>query len=271
VKTIGITCALCHSDVDNSVMDGIGMRLDGHPNRDLDPGLIISLTPGVADFITSLGFEVEPAIAALQSWGPGRYDARFNQDGISAPVLIPPAFGLADVALETYTGEGPISYWNAYVAVTQMGAHGNFVDPDIGVSIVQTPDLVTPKLPALRDYQFSLQPPPPPADSFDPVAADRGAGVFANHCASCHAGASFSDAPTLHSAAEVGQNPTEAERSKTGLYRTTPLRGAWMHAPYFHDGNAPTFEAVVDHYDALFGLGLLDTDKADLVQYLLSL
>jgi hypothetical protein len=174
IERIGIACALCHSTVDDSVAKGIGKRLDGWPNRDLNPGAIIALTPGLETYTNQLGVSVDTAKAALNSWGPGKYDARFNQDKQSHPVLIPPAYGLAHVALETYTGEGPISYWNAYVAVTQMGAHGNFKDDRLGLDIVQTPDLVTDKLPALRAYQFSLAAPTPAASSFDAAAAARG-------------------------------------------------------------------------------------------------
>jgi cytochrome c5 len=271
VTQIGITCALCHSTVDDSVVPGVGQRLDGWPNRDLDPGLIISLTPGFADYVTSLG--LDPAVVGpiYASWGPGRYDARFNQDLMSSPVLIPPAYGLAMVALETYTGDGPISYWNAYVAVTQMGAQGNFSDPELGIDIMHTPDLVTDKLPALADYQHSLAAPAPPSGSFDAEAAGRGEMLFGMHCASCHSGAAFTDAPTLHTAAEVGQEPTEAMRSKTGMYRTMPLRGVWQRAPYFHDGNAASLDEVVAHYNTLLGLALTPAQQADVVQYLLSL
>ena len=271
VTRIGITCALCHSDVDDSVAPGIGERRDGWPNRDLDPGLIISLTPGLPDYLTGLGLDPDMVVPIYASWGPGRYDARFNQDLMSAPVLIPPAYGLAEVPLETYTGEGPISYWNAYVAVTQMGAQGNFSDPELGLDIMHTPDLVTDKLPALADYQHSLMAPAPPPGSFDAQAAASGQTVFTTHCASCHSGTAYSDAPTLHAATEVGQDETEAERSKTGMYRTTPLRGAWQRAPYFHDGSAATLDDVVLHYDALLGLGLTEAERSDLVQYLLSL
>jgi mono/diheme cytochrome c family protein len=273
IMRIGITCALCHSTVDDSVAPGIGARLDGWPNRDLDPGAIIALTPGLPALAESLGVDTETASAALTSWGPGRYDARFNQDLQSAPVLIPPAYGLADVALETYTGEGPISYWNAYVAVTQMGAQGNFVDEELGIDIMHTPDLVTPKLPALRDYQFSLPAPPPPGGSVDEEAADRGRLVFegVGQCSTCHTGEAFTDAPTLHEPAETRMDPTEAERSKTGLYRTTPLRGAWQHPPYFHDGSAATFADVVAHYDDVLDLGLGEAERADLIAYLASL
>ena len=271
ITRIGVTCAFCHSTVDNSVAMGIGKRLDGWPNRSLDPGAIIALTPGLPAFTAKLGVDNATAIAALKSWGPGHYDARFNQDKESHPVLIPPAYGLGGVALETYTGEGPVSYWNAYVAVTQMGAHGNFSDPHLGLDIVQTPDRVTPILPALRDYQFSLL--PPPASGFDAAAAARGKLVFEGQgrCAACHVGASFSDAPALHAPSETGMSADEANRSETGKYRTTPLRGAWAHPPYFHDGSAATLGAVIAHYDTVLSLGLGDAQRADLEQYLLSL
>lgn len=273
ITRIGITCALCHSTVDDSVVPGVGRRLDGWPNRDLDPGAIVALTPGLAALTAKLGVDNAVAKAALESWGPGRYDARFNQDTESHPVLLPPAYGLRDVALETYTGEGPVSYWNAYVAVTQMGGHGSFIDERIGIAIRQDPDRVTPMLPALRAYQFSLEPPAPPSGSFDAAAAERGKVLFegAAKCASCHAGPSFTDAPTLHAPAETGMALDEARRSATGLYRTTPLRGLWQHPPYFHDGSAATLMDVVKHYDAVLVLGLTEAQRSDLEQYLLSL
>ncbi|MBA3819569.1 MAG: c-type cytochrome [Deltaproteobacteria bacterium] len=273
ITKLGITCALCHSTVDDSVAPGIGRRLDGWPNRDLDSGAILALTPGLPTLAATLAVDPGVAKTALQSWGAGRYDARFNQDTESHPVLLPPAYGLRDVALETYTGEGEVSYWNAYVAVTQMGGHGNFKDDRVGLDIRQEPDRVTPMLPALRDYQFSLVAPPPPAGSFDAAAAARGQLVFAGkaQCASCHAGASFTDAPTLHAPEETGMDANEARRSATGKYRTTPLRGAWQHPPYFHDGSAATLADVVVHYDGVLGLQLTPPERADLEQYLRSL
>lgn len=273
VTRIGVTCALCHATVDDSVAPGIGKQLDGHPNRQLDPGAIIAATPGVGALANSLGITSAMLKIVLTSWGPGRYDARTNQDGESFPVLIPPAYGLADVELETYTGEGPISYWNAYVAVTQMGARGTLVDEELGIEIHADPDLLTDKLPALRDYQFSLLPPEPDAASFDAAAATRGEALFrgAAKCATCHAGNSFTDAPVLHDPDEIGAEPNEARRSKTGQYRTTPLRGVSTHPPFFHDGSAETLEEVVTHYDMVLELGLTPPQEADLVQYLKSL
>jgi mono/diheme cytochrome c family protein len=273
ITKLGITCALCHSTVDNSVTAGIGKRLDGWPNRDLDPGAIIALTPGLPALAAQLAVTTPAAKAALSAWGKGRYDARFNQDKESRPVLLPPAYGLRDVALETYTGEGPISYWNAYVAVTQMGGHGNFKDDRLRLDIRQEPDRVTPILPALRTYQFSLDPPSPPPGSYDATAAARGKALFDGQarCAECHTGPSFSDAPKLHAAAEIGMDPNEARRSTSGMYRTTPLRGAWQHPPYFHDGSAATLLNVVEHYDQVLRLQLSPSQRADIAQYLRSL
>lgn len=273
IKRIGITCALCHSTVDDSVATGIGSRLDGYPNRQLNPGAIIAATPGVGALAKSLDITADQAKVVLNSWGPGRYDARLNLDGESFPVLIPPAYGLADVALETYTGEGPVSYWNAYVAITQMGGQGTFVDKDLGVSIQADPDLVTPKLVPLREYQFSLEPPTPVAKSFDAAAAKRGKTLFAGaaQCSTCHAGDSFTDAPSLHTAEEIGADTNEARRSKTGKYRTTPLRGVASHPPFFHDGSAETLEDVITHYDSVLDLKLNAAEQSDLVEYLKSL
>jgi hypothetical protein len=266
---VGITCALCHATVDNSAGAGIGQRLDGWPNRDLDPGRIIALSPALT-----------PAQKAVyNSWGPGFYDPRFNVDGINLPVLIPPVFGLQGVGFEIYTGDGPISYWNNYVAVTQMGGQGSFCDQRIKVCVSQEPDLVTPKLPALFEYQLSLITPPPPPGSFDPEAALRGRALFEGKagCDVCHVPPKFTDVdigkhlPTLHRPKEVGQDPTYAKRSATKLYRTTPLRALWQHPPYFHDGSAATLMDVVKHYDDLFSLDLSKAERDDLVEYLKTL
>jgi mono/diheme cytochrome c family protein len=271
LKSVGITCAICHSTVDNSVAAGIGNRLDGWPNRDLNPGAIIALSPALTS----------GQKAIYNSWGPGRFDPRFNVDGINGPVLIPPAFGLKGVGFETYTGDGPISYWNNYVAVLEMGGHGSFSDPRLGISITQEPDLVTPKLPELLRYQLSLAPPLPPPGSFNQTAARRGEALFMSkaRCASCHIPPTFTDVlagsdpnvPLLHHPSEVGMDPLYAERSATKEYRTTPLRALWQHPPYFHDGSARTLLDVVNHYDRLFGLGLTTKQKADVVEYLKSL
>ena len=176
---------------------------------------------------------------------------------------------------ETYTAEGPVSYWNAYVAVTQMHGQGVFIDPRLGVRVVQTPDLVTPKLAALRAYQLSLATPPPPPGSWDPAAAARGKLVFEGEgtCSTCHVGPTFTDVNRgiLHAPGETGMDPAYAARTTQKAYRTTPLRGLLQHPPYFHDGSAATLEQVVAHYDQVLGLGLSQQQRNDLVEYLKSL
>jgi cytochrome c5 len=263
ITRLGITCALCHSTVDNSVMPGIGSRKDGWPNRDLNVGAIIALSP------------VLPAgkKAVYKAWGPGKYDPRFNLDGKNTPLAIPPAYGLAQVKNETYTAEGPISYWNAYVAVTQMHGHGNFSDPRLGIDVKQSPDLVGPKLPALRAYQHSLPAPPPPAGSFSAAAAERGRSLFDRTCSTCHVGVRNTDnnEGKLHPPAETGVDGAYAARTANKAYRTTPLRALWQHPPYFHDGSAATLADVVAHYNRVRALGLTAEQQRDLVEYLKSL
>jgi mono/diheme cytochrome c family protein len=280
LTSVGITCALCHSSVDNSFTTGIGRRLDGWANTDLNVGAIVALSPAL-----------DPATKAeFNAWGPGKYDPRHHAfDGTnllilnspSLPIVLPSIYGLKGVGFETFTADGPISYWNAYVGVGQMGGHGNFIDPRIGLFITQTPDLVTSKLPALLDYQLSLHTPKPPEGSFDRQAANRGRRLFNREagCASCHQSPNFTDVlsgpkstvPFLHDPAEVGMDPTYAAKTATGKYRTTPLRGLWQHPPYFHDGSAPNLLAVVNHYNQLFALNLTAAQKADLVEFLKSL
>lgn len=274
---VGVTCALCHSTVDDAFAEGIGSRLDGWPNRDLNPGAIIALSPALS----------AAQQAVYNSWGPGMYDPRFNVDGINQPVVLPPAFGLREVRRELYTGDDTISYWNAYVAITQMHGHGRFVDSRIGVSVNNTPpDRVTTEvLAALRAYQFSLEPPAPRPTDFDAAAAQRGRAVFngAGQCSTCHTGTLFTDinAGTLHAPSEVasepepGGAPSYAQRSVTKMYRTTPLRGLFhppqLQGPYFHNGVAATLEEVVDRYVAKRSLSLTTQQKTDLVHFLRSL
>lgn len=276
---VGITCALCHSSVDSSFAPSIGKRLDGWANTDLNVGAIVALSPALDDATK----------AEFRTWGPGKYDPRhhaFNGMNIvplnspSIPIVIPPIYGLRGVGFETFTGDGPISYWNSYVGVGQMGGKGKFSDSRIALFIDQTPDLVTPKLEALLAYQLSLRA-PRRANDFDREAAVRGKALFRNEarCVTCHQGPNFTDVssgpnrdvPFLHYPNEVGMDPRYAGRSATGQYRTTPLRGLLQHPPYFHDGSAPDLLAVVNHYDRFFGLNLTAAQKADLVEYLKSL
>ena len=270
---VGITCALCHSTVDNSFAPGIGRRLDGWPNHDLNPGAIIALSSALT-----------PAQKAVyNSWGKGKYDARYNFDGLNGPSVIPPAYGLKGVTSVTYTGDGAeLAYWNRYVAVTQMHGHGSWVESRATPpqNVQNPPDMVTAKLAALQAYQLSIQSPPAPAGSFDATAAARGRLVFdgAGQCASCHIGSHFTDAPgRLHSPTEVvsepepNNAPSFASRSATKMYRSTPLRGLWQHAPYFHNGVATTLDGVVELYNTRKALNLTAQQKADLVQYLKSL
>ena len=269
LKRVGITCALCHSTVDDSFAKGIGKRLDGWANRDLNPGAIIALSPALDD----------AKKAAYNSWGKGKYDPRFNIDGISNPVVIPPAYGLAGIHKITFTGDGDEpAYWNRYVAVTQMGGQGSFTEPRLNLSITNgTQDLVSNKLAALQAYQLSLAAPAPPAGSFDAVAAARGQLLFAGkaQCATCHSGATFTDANSLlhppQDSVVEPETPSYASRSATKLYRTSPLRGLWQHAPYFHDGSAATAEDAVERYNQRRGLGLTAEEVQDVAQYLKSL
>ena len=274
---VGITCALCHSTVDNSFAKGIGNRLDGWPNRNLNPGLIISLSPAL-DATTK---------ATYASWGPGMYDARFNHDGLSNPVVIPPAYGLYGIPKAIFTGDGdvqhepagPVAYWNRYVSVTQMHGHGYFADARINwvVDHRQGDDLVTDKLPALQAYQYSISAPPPPPNSYDVSSAARGRIIFTikGQCASCHSGPLFTDVidgGKLHpQTASVAMDKEYVNRSATKLWRVTPLKGIWQHPPYFHDGSAKTLTDVVARYNKVNNLKLSAAEMHDLTEYLKSL
>jgi hypothetical protein len=296
LSSIGITCASCHSTVDDSFAPGIGRRLDGWPNRDLNVGTIISLAPNKTPLTDLLGVDERTLNKVLAAWGPGKFDAElfldgkgFRPDGQTAAVLIPPAFGLAGVNLHTYTGWGSVTYWNAFVANLEMHGKGSFFDPRLNDSakfpiaaaagfanVRNTPDLITPKLAALHDYQLGLPAPKPPNGSFDAAAAQRGEKIFngIGKCASCHVPPLFTEpGQNLHQPAEICTDSFQADRSPTGMYRTTPLKGLLAHAKggFWHDGRFPNLEAVVEHYNSCFGLGLSALQQADLVQYLKSL
>src|SRR6266704_2802614 len=293
IRSMGIQCAFCHSTVDNSFAPGIGKRLDGWANRDLNVGVIVSLAPNLTPFTNLLGVDVATVKAVLNSWGPGRYDAvldkdgkAFRPDGRQAGTLIPPAFGLAGVNLHTWTGFGSVTYWNAYVGATEMHGSGTFFDARLSrraqypvaaksgsYNTRGTPDRLTPKLAALHFYQLSIPAPTPPEASFDRTAFDRGKMLFEGkaRCATCHVPPLFTEpGNNLHAPAEVGVDAFQANRSPTGMYRTAPLAGLWSHQQggFYHDGRFATLIDVVNHYDTLRKLGLSEREKLDLVEYL---
>ncbi|MHB9028828.1 MAG: hypothetical protein ACYC9O_08670 [Candidatus Latescibacterota bacterium] len=305
VQSVGITCALCHSTVDNSFTNGIGKRLDGWPNRDLDVGAIVSLAPNLQPLADRLNVDVETVRAVLKSWGPGRYDAELNMDGkafrpdkATGATLLPAAFGLAGVNLHTYSGWGSVPYWNAYVAITQMRGQGTFYDPRLNDpkkfplavrskewNIRPKVDLVSDKLPALHLYQVSIPAPSPSASTRTPTpaavkntqaAADRGQSLFNAKagCARCHVPPAFTEPGwSMHTGAEIGIDNFQAERSPYGMYRTTPLKGLFTRAKggFYHDGRFKTLMDVVNHYNTHFNLRLTNAEKNDLVAYLSSL
>jgi hypothetical protein len=293
---MGIQCALCHSTVDDSLTAGIGHRLDGWANRDLDVGTIVSLAPNLAPFAELLGVDHATVRAVLQSWGPGRFDAElvldgkpFRPDGKSASTLIPPAFGLAGVNLHTWTGWGSVTHWNAFVANLEMHGQGTFFDPRLN-DATQFPiaaregfgdmrsatDLITAKLPALHFYQLAIPAPKPPAGSFDENAAEAGKALFAGRaeCARCHVPPLYTEPGwNMHTADEIGIDDFQSSRAPDRRYRTSPLAGLWTHQKggFYHDGRFPTLRAVVDHYDTAFQLGLAESEKEELVEFLKSL
>jgi hypothetical protein len=296
LRSIGIQCALCHSTVDNSLAPGIGHRLDGWANRDLNVGAIVALAPNLKPVSDLLGVDDATVRKVLNSWGVGHFDAELfldgkalRPDGKTAAVLIPPAFGLAGVNLHTWTGFGSVTYWNAFVANLEMHGKGTFFDPRLDNSeqypiaakagfgnVRNTPDLITPKLAALQFYQLALPAPKPPKGSFDPQAAERGKTLFngAAQCSTCHVAPLFTEPGwNMHTASEIGVDDFQASRSPDRRYRTSPLKGLWTHQKggFYHDGRFATLNDVVEHYNRFFGLNLDDHEKADLVEYLKSL
>lgn len=309
LRSVGIQCALCHSTVDDSMAPGIGRRLDGWANRDLNVGAIVALAPSMQPFQDLLGVSSGTVRSVLRSWGPGKFDAElsldgkaFRPDGRPAATLIPPAFGLAGVNLHTWTGWGSVTHWNALVATLEMHGSGTFFDPRLdnreqfpiaaanGFGHVRMePDKVTAKLAPLHFYQLALGAPKPPAGSFDRAAAERGDELFSGKgkCNMCHVEPLFTEPGwNLHTPAEIGLDAFQADRAPDHGYRTSPLAGLWTHvnesrkaaglAPvkqggFFHDGRFRTLMDVMNHYDRLFHLGLTDQEKRDLIEYVKSL
>ena len=296
IRSLGTQCAFCHSNVDDSFAPGIGKRLDGWANRDLNVGAIVSLAPSLKPFTDLLGVDEATVRKVLASWGPGRYDAvldkdgkAFRPDGGQAGTLIPPAFGLAGVNLHTWTGFGSVPYWNAYVAVTQMHGSGTFFDQRFSdkeqypVSARTgsgntrgTPDRVTSKLAALHFYQIAIPAPKAPEGSYNKAAAARGKAVFKERgqCATCHVPPLFTEpGHNLHTPAEMGIDSFQADRSPTRMYRTAPLAGLWTHQKggYYHDGRFASLRDVIEHYNRNFRLGLNDQEIGDLIEYLKSI
>ena len=301
MTSIGLTCAVCHSTVNDSFAPGIGQRRDGWPNRDLNVGAIVSAAPNLKPVADVLGVDVATVKKVLASWGPGKFDAElfmdgkaFQPDGRSAATLIPPAYGLAGVNLHTYTGWGSVPYWNAFVAVLEMHGQGDFTDERLD-NAAKFPiaaknrfghvrvhggqrDLVRSKLPALQAYQLSLKAPRPPRGSFDRAAAARGKRLFDGKatCASCHMPPTYSDPGwNMHQPGEVCEDGFQASRSPENAYRTTPLRGLGQRNRqdhrFYHDGRFNSLNQVVDHYNSCNRLGLSASEKSDLVEYLKSL
>jgi hypothetical protein len=296
LRSIGIQCALCHSTVDNAVAPGIGKRLDGWANRDLNVGAIVNLAPDLSAVATLLAVDQETVRRVLAAWGPGKFDAEllldgkgFRPDGKSAATLIPPAFGLAGVNLHTWTGWGSVTHWNAFVANLEMHGKGTFFDPRLNDpvqfpvaarggfgNVRESPDLITPKLAALHFYQLALPAPSPPNGSFNRAAAMRGRNIFETkaRCATCHVPPLYTEPGwNLHTGSEIGIDDFQANRAPDRRYRTAPLKGLWTHQKggFYHDGRFATLGDVVNHYDTTFGLALSGQEKADLVQFLLSL
>ncbi len=288
--------ALCHSTVDDSFASGIGRRRDGWANRDLNVGAIVALAPDLSFFSQALGVDQDTVRTVLNSWGPGKFDAElildgkaFRPDGGSAATLLPPAFGLAGVNLHTWTGWGSVTYWNAFVANLEMGGKGTFFDPrldnaekfpiaaKLGLGNVRnSPDLITPKLAPLHFYQLAIPAPQPPAGSFDSVRAQRGEALFNGKadCARCHVPPLYTEPGwNLHTADDIAIDDFQAGRSPEERYRTSPLKGLWTHTKggFYHDGRFATLTDVVNHYDQSFKLGLTESEKKDLIQFLLSI
>lgn len=308
LKSIGLSCAVCHSTVNDAFAPGIGVRLDGWANHDLNVGAIAAAAPNLQPVADLLGVDVDTLKKVLNSWGPGKFDAEvfldgkaFRPDGGAAATLNPNAFGLVGVNEHTWTGGwGTVTYWNAFVANLELHGKGNFFDPRLddaskypvaakaGLGHVQTPpdqDQVTSKLGALQFYQLSLPAPQPPASAFNAAAAKRGQQVFNSKakCATCHVPPLYTEPGwNLHKAEDIGIDNFQADRAPDNRYKTQTLRGLWIRelgvfmnpenkGRFFHDGRFATLRDVVNHYNTFLNLGLTEEESNDLIEFLKSL
>jgi hypothetical protein len=297
LKAIGLTCASCHSTVDDAFAPGIGHRLDGWPNRDLNVGAIVSMAPNLKPITDALGVDEATVKKVLASWGPGKFDAQLNLDGKAfrpdgkpAATLIPEAFGHAGKNLHTWTGGwGDVTYWNAYVANLELAGQGTFYDPRLDDAKkypvaaktgaghkTSDRDLITDKLAALQYYQLSIPAPPAPDSIYNKEAAQRGMTIFNGKakCATCHVPPLFSEPGwNAHKPEEIGIDDFQANRSPDGTYVTQGLKGLWTHMKggFYHDGRFATLMDVVNHYNNFKKLSLTESEKKDLVEYLKSL
>ena len=266
LTSVGITCALCHSTVDNSFTLGVGHRLDGWANRDLDVGKIIAAAPDVSPFANLLGVSQATVRAVVSSWGPGKFDAELLLDGkafnpqqvtdgvvtgtnIPGATLLPNAYGLAGFNQHTWTGAwGTVSYWNAFVAALEMRGIGRFFDPRLNNAakfpiaaangfadlphISPDEDRITKKLPSLHFYQLAIPAPAPePGVDFNVEAAERGDELFSGKakCNDCHVEPLWTEPGwNLHTPAEIGIDSFQADRAPDGVYKTMNLAGVFV-------------------------------------------
>ena len=295
--SIGLTCASCHSTVDDAFAPGIGRRLDGWANRDLNVGAIVSMAPNLKPITDALGVDVATVKKVLASWGPGKFDAllnldgkAFRPDGKSAATLIPEAFGHAGHTLHTWTGGwGDVTYWNAYVANLELVGKGNFYDARFDDAKKypiaaktqaghkhNNPDMITDKLAALQFYQLSIPAPKAPDSIYNKDAAARGMVLFSAKakCASCHVPPLFTEPGwNTHKASDIGIDDFQSNRSPDNSYVTQGLKGLWTHMKggFYHDGRFATLMDVVNHYNDFKKINLNEAEKKDLVEYLKSL
>jgi len=266
LNSMGITCAFCHTTVDNSLTFGVGHRLDGWANRDLDVGKIVAAAPNLSPFSNLLGVSQDTVRAVLNSWGPGKFDAELILDGkafnpqqvtdgvvtgtnVPGATLIPNAFGLAGYNQHTWTGAwGTVSYWNAFVAALEMHGIGRFFDPRLNNAakfpiaaangfadlphIPPEQDRITGKLPELHFYQLAIPAPAPePGRDFDIAAAARGDELFSGKakCNDCHVEPLWTEPGwNLHTPAEIGIDSFQADRAPDGVYKTMNLAGIFI-------------------------------------------
>lgn len=294
LTSAGISCALCHVTVKSNTFTltagatalPIGEpQFNGVPNTKMDAGKILSFTP----FAVSNGLS-----ATLAGWGPGRFDIRaLNEldDSVDNPTAYPPLWNFPALQANGYAlgWDGMFKGTNALASISEgvydMIMHGNgsfatshgAIPPALAFPPRQavldkfqdnpSSSISADKLLNMQAFLQSLQ--SPAASGFDSAQATTGKALFEGKakCSTCHPAATEFISAGRYS--DITVAPPTGDLA--GGIKVPGLRGVNLTAPYFHDASAATLLDVVNRFNSRDALGLTETEKAQLVEYLKSL
>lgn len=294
LTSVGISCGLCHVTVKPTTFAlssgatplPIGEPLfDGVPNAKMDAGKILSFTPfAVANGLSN----------TLAGWGPGRFDIRaLNEldDGVDNPTAYPPLWNFPALQANGYAlgWDGMFKGADALASISEavydliMHGNGSFatghgaIPPALAFpprqavldKLQDNPASVitADKMQQVQAFLQSLR--SPVATGFDQLQATAGKTLFEGKgkCATCHPAATEFISAGRHS--DITLAPPTGDLA--GGIKVPGLRGIGLTAPYFHDNSAATLPDVVNRFNSRDALGLSETEKTQLAEYLKSL